>query len=123
MPNKRDRNDIHVGDRVRLEHTTKTGIVLSEEGPEPEDIIKVRMEFNGPPVSARRKRFVPVIEAATTIFPVTLKDNKIHAAFVMDYRTDNWATMCGKDVPDPTAVVHKVTEVTCRKCADNLRRR
>lgn len=56
----------------------------------------------------------------TTIFPVTLS-GKVHAAFVMDYRTDKWATMCGKQVPDPAAVIHKVTEVTCRKCAESLR--
>jgi hypothetical protein len=57
----------------------------------------------------------------TTIFPVNL-NGKIHAAFVMDYRTDKWATMCGKQVPDPTAVEHRVTEVTCRKCSANLER-
>jgi hypothetical protein len=42
----------------------------------------------------------------TTIFPVTL-NGKVHAAFVLDYRTDEWATQCGKSVPDPTAVEHR----------------
>lgn len=57
----------------------------------------------------------------TTIFPVTLKgSDKVHAAFILDYRTDKWATMCGRTVPDPTAVEHRVTEVTCQKCEDSL---
>lgn len=60
-----------------------------------------------------------MIDMPTTIFPVELND-KIHAAFVMDYKTDKWATMCGRSVPDPTAVIHKVTEVTCRRCAAAL---
>lgn len=55
----------------------------------------------------------------TTIFPVHLH-GRVHAAFVMDYRTDKWATMCGRQVPDPTAVEHKVTEVTCTKCSQAL---
>jgi len=58
---------------------------------------------------------------ATTIFPVTLS-GKVHAAFVLDYQTDKWATMCGRQVPDPTAVEHRVAEVTCRKCSENLTR-
>lgn len=58
----------------------------------------------------------------TTIFPVDLKDGKVHAAFVLDYRTDKWLTQCGRGVPDPTAVEHRVAEVTCKKCIDNLSR-
>lgn len=57
----------------------------------------------------------------TTIFPVPLH-GRVHAAFVMDYKTDKWGTMCGRNVPDPEAVVHKVTEVTCPKCAESLSR-
>lgn len=56
----------------------------------------------------------------TTIFPATIA-GKIHAAFVMDYRTDEWATMCGRQVTDPDTVQHRAgTEVTCRKCSDAL---
>ena len=56
----------------------------------------------------------------TTIFPVPIAGT-IHAAFVMDYRKDEWATMCGKAVTDPKMVQHTAgTEVTCRKCSDNL---
>lgn len=52
----------------------------------------------------------------TTIFPVPIAGT-IHAAFVADYRTDSWFTMCGKDVADAAAVQHKAgTEVTCREC-------
>jgi hypothetical protein len=57
----------------------------------------------------------------TTIFPVPLH-GRIHAAFVLDYRTDKWATLCGKPIEDAGAVVHKVTEVTCAKCAESLSR-
>lgn len=52
----------------------------------------------------------------TTIFPVTIR-GKIHAAFIFDYRTDKWYTMCGDPVPDPAEVQHRAgTEVTCKDC-------
>ncbi len=60
-------------------------------------------------------------DPVTTIFPVIM-GNKVHAAFVMDAWTDSWATHCGKRVPDPERVVHKVQTVECVGCADNIRR-
>lgn len=55
----------------------------------------------------------------TTIFPVKIK-GVVHAAFVLDYRTDKWATMCGKQVAVPSDVEHRVAEVECKKCAASL---
>lgn len=59
-------------------------------------------------------------DAATTIFPVEIS-GKIHAAFVMDYKTDKFATMCGRQVKNSADVLHKVTVVTCARCADAVR--
>lgn len=61
MPNKRHRNDIHVGDTVRLEHTLSRGVVTGESGPGPRDILTVRL-FNGPEISSFRDEFVPVVD-------------------------------------------------------------
>jgi hypothetical protein len=60
-------------------------------------------------------------DPVTTIFPVLL-DGKVHAAFVMDHWTDSWATQCGKQVPDGSAVEHKIQTVECRGCAQNIER-
>lgn len=58
--------------------------------------------------------------APSTIFPAPIK-GIIHAAFVLDYRTDRWATMCGKQVKDPSTVEHRRMPVQCRPCAEALR--
>ena len=51
-----------------------------------------------------------------TIFPITLR-GQIHAAFIADYRTDTWYTMCGNTISDPATVEHRAdTEVTCDGC-------
>jgi hypothetical protein len=55
----------------------------------------------------------------TTIFPAHLH-GRVHAAVVLDYKTDKWSTLCGKPIKDPATVVHKVTEVTCAKCSESL---
>lgn len=57
--------------------------------------------------------------APTTIFPVPIKGT-VHAAFVLDYRTDRWATMCGKSIKDPATVKHERRPVQCPKCAEAL---
>jgi hypothetical protein len=55
-------------------------------------------------------------DAVTTIFPVTSSNGKVHAAYVLDYKTDKFSTMCGKAIRDSAAVEHRVTEVTCNAC-------
>lgn len=67
-----------------------------------------------------RPRAPIAADAVTTIFPVEI-GGKIHAAYVMDYRTDKFATMCGKQVQDPSTVEHRVAQVTCRPCTRNMR--
>jgi hypothetical protein len=57
------------------------------------------------------------------IHPFTVEQTgKLHAAFIVDYRTDEWFTHCGKKVQDPSAVVHKMTAVECPRCKANLGR-
>lgn len=113
------------GDRVSLSTVNGMdvahGTVTEDQDP---DSAKIKVLWdNDRKVKPAPFRSLTLIDAGpTTIFPVTLKDQKVHAAFVMDYRTDQWATMCGKSVPDPTAVDHRVTEVTCTKCAASLTR-
>lgn len=57
--------------------------------------------------------------APTTIFPALIK-GRIHAGFVLDYRTDRWATMCGKMIKDPSTVEHRRMPVQCHQCAEAL---
>lgn len=57
--NKRPRNDIAVGDPVRLEHSLGYGTVKAEEGPGPEDKITVLM-LDGHELTGPRRRFVPL---------------------------------------------------------------
>ena len=57
----------------------------------------------------------------TTIFPV-YQDGTIHAAFLLDAWEDVWATQCGQPVRIPAMVEHRVEEVGCERCADNLHR-
>jgi hypothetical protein len=58
--------------------------------------------------------------APTTLFPAPLKGT-VHAAFVLDYRTDKWATMCGKQIKDPSIIKHEHRPVQCPKCAEAVR--
>jgi hypothetical protein len=59
--NDRNRNDIHTGDRVRLEHTLAYGEVLAEDGPAPEDRITVKWD-DGSTTHSKRRMFVPVVD-------------------------------------------------------------
>jgi hypothetical protein len=59
--NKRNRNDIHTGDRVRLEQTLAYGEVLAEDGPAPEDRILVKWD-DGTTTNSKRRMFVPVVD-------------------------------------------------------------
>lgn len=71
---------------------------------------------SGPDLRAEARAVDP---APTTIFPAPIKGT-IHAAFVLDYRTDRWATMCGKSIKDPSTVKHERRPVQCPKCAEAL---
>ncbi|UDL16701.1 hypothetical protein SEA_ATUIN_8 [Arthrobacter phage Atuin] len=85
----------------------------------PQDLLKGYI-VDAAPSEENRPRAPIADDAVTTIFPVEIS-GKIHAAFVMDYRTDKFATMCGKQVKNSADVLHKVTVVTCNRCADAVR--
>jgi hypothetical protein len=56
------------------------------------------------------------------MFSVELWD-KVHSVFILDYKTDEWSTRCGRLVTDPTAIVlHQVVGVSCPRCQDSMRR-
>lgn len=87
--------------------------------PHPDDDFADAVKYLAPKVDAALRHVDedPLDPAPTTIFPVPLKDT-VHAGFVLDYRTDKWATMCGRQVKDPSIIEHRRAPVQCRRCAE-----